>query len=88
MNYSAIFKLVTHMSTNQNTITATLDDMYSHMDGYVSQEMIPDSHTTTRSVLDSFGVETVFNHIDEEMPLYPGAVFDGQHHFWSLGTVR
>jgi hypothetical protein len=36
------FKPVQHMTNNQNTITATSDDMYSNMDGYASQEMIPD----------------------------------------------
>ena len=60
------------MTNNQNTATSV--DMYSHMDGYASQEIIPDSHTTMRSVLDSFGVETIFDHTGEEMSLYPGVV--------------
>jgi hypothetical protein len=39
------------MTINQNTMTATSDDMYSHMDGYASQDMIPDSHTTMRHLV-------------------------------------
>jgi hypothetical protein len=40
------------------------------------------------SVLNSFGVETIFDHTGEEMSLYPGAIFDGQQQFGSLGIVR
>jgi hypothetical protein len=76
------------MTNNQNTITATSDDMYSIWIIMRHKKWFRISHKTTRSIFNSFGVETIFDHTGEEMSLYPGVVFDGQQHFRSLGTVR